>query len=193
MPDPATWLPDPSPRLEAAFRVVAQRMEGLGFVNPALAVEAVGFAPWNGHWLGVLVTPWFMSLTLAPRDPQAWQALALGAKRSYAFPAGQYEFIGAHDPAAGEFLQCSLFSPLLEFEDHATARLVAELAREALFDVEHAEVPEMPVGNLSPVPAAAAPEGPGPIEKIENQLAASLTKRDFLRGRFLAGDRDDRG
>ena len=28
------------------------RMRGLAFVNPALRVEAVGFAPWQGSWLG---------------------------------------------------------------------------------------------------------------------------------------------
>ena len=55
-PDPLApelgHLPDPSPRLEAAFRAVAVRMEGLAFVNPALEVAAVGFAPWASHWLG---------------------------------------------------------------------------------------------------------------------------------------------
>jgi len=198
MNDLASLLPDPSPRLEAAFRAVAQRMTGLGFVNPALSVEAVGFAPWNGHWLGVLITPWFMSLTLAPRDRAVWLPLAQGEKRGYAFPAGEYEFIGASDDAAGEFQQCSLFSPLLEFEDHATARLVAELAREALFDAGHAEVPQMPAANLSPAAeSASAPRvdaaAPGPLAKLEKKLDAPLSKRNFLRGRFLAGDRDDRG
>ena len=36
-------------------------------LNPALSVEAVGFRPWDEHWLGVLVTPWFMNLWLMPR------------------------------------------------------------------------------------------------------------------------------
>jgi len=185
----AQTLPDPSPRFEAAFRAAAARMRGLGFVNPALAVEAVGFAPWNGHWLGVLVTPWFMNLTLAPHDPARWRPLAQGEKRRYAFPAGEYEFIGAHDEVAGEYQVCSLFSPVLEFEDHATARLVAELAREALFDAENAEVPAMPEANLAPAVVA----GTGPLAHLEEKLDAPLSKRDFLRGRFLAGDDDHRG
>jgi len=178
-------LPDPSPRLEAAFRAVAARMAGLGFVNPALEVEAVDFAPWNGHWLGVLVTPWFMNLTLAPRDVALWHALAPGAKRSYTFPAGTYEFIGAVDEIAGAYQLCSLFSPVREFEDHATARRVAQLAREALFDPAHAAAPTMPAANL------ASP--PGPLARIEGQLAAPLSKREFLHGRFAGVGRDDRG
>jgi len=184
--------PDPSPRLVDAFRLVATRMEGLAFVNHALAVEAVGFAPWQGHWLGVMITPWFMSLTLAPRDVSVWRSLKQGDRRSYRFPAGAYEFIGAQDDHAGEYLMCSLFSPLLQFEDQQTARLVAQLAREALFDVENAERRDMPVANLSPLAASPA-KGPGPLEKLENSLDAPQSKRDFLRGRWAGEDHGNRG
>src|ERR1019366_1956717 len=104
----AGLLPDPSPRLVNAFRAVATRMDGLSFVNPALAVEAVGFAPWQGHWLGVMLTPWFMNLTLAPRDLSVWHSLKQGGKRRYRFPAGDYDFIGAQDDPAGEYQLCSL-------------------------------------------------------------------------------------
>ncbi len=132
-------LPDPSSRLEAAFRATAQRMHGLAFVNPALRVEAVEFATWEGRWLGVLVTPWSMNLMLLPQDPARWQRLPRGEKRVYAFPAGDYEFIGADDPAAGEFQMCSLFSPVLQFTDHDTARMTAQVARRALLDARTAD------------------------------------------------------
>jgi [NiFe] hydrogenase assembly HybE family chaperone len=188
----AGLLPDPSPRLVNAFRAVATRMDGLSFVNPALAVEAVGFAPWQGHWLGVMLTPWFMNLTLAPRDLSIWHSLKQGGKRRYRFPAGDYDFIGAQDDLAGEYQLCSLFSPVLEFEDQETARLVAQLAREALFDVENAEKPLMPVGNLSPQPAPDS-TGPGPLENLETHLGAPQSKRDFLHARWAGDDRGDRG
>lgn len=183
-------MPDPSLQLEAAFRAVAERMHGLAFVNPAVEVEAVGFAPWEATWLGVMVTPWFMNLMLLPRESEAWSPLLPGAKRSYAFPAGSYEFIGAREAAVGDFLTCSLFSPLLEFADHASARLVANLARAALFDPDNAEVSLMPVANLSP---DAAGTDTRPLAKMEKQLTAPLSKRDFLRGAFVGGDRGDRG
>jgi [NiFe] hydrogenase assembly HybE family chaperone len=167
-------------------------MHGLGFVNPALDVEAIGFARWQGRWLGVIVTPWCINLVLAPHDPAAWQPLPPGAKRRYAFPAGDYEFVGASDDVLGDYQVCSLFSPVLEFDDHATARLVAELAREALFDDANADVPEMPVADLTPAADAAA--RPGPVAQLKETLEAPLTKRDFLRGRFTGNDRgSDRG
>lgn len=181
---------DPSSTLNAAFAIAAERMRTLPIYNPALEVEAVGFASWEGRWLGVMVTPWFMNLTLVPADPRAWRPLAVGAKRRYRFPAGDYEFIGACDPAIGEYQICSLFSPMDDFADHATARLVATLAREALLDPAHAESIESP-------PAGAAGPGanaePGPLARLQSGLAAPLSKRDFVRGRFLGGGHDDRG
>lgn len=165
---------DPSERLTATFRAAADRMAGLAFVNPALDVEAVGFAPWQGRWLGVLVTPWCMNLVLTPLEPAAWRPLAPGAKRSSRFPAGDYEFVGAVDEAAGEFQACSLFSPLLQFDDHPTARLVASLAREALFDPAHAEQPE---------PAVASARG-SPLQALDAALDAPVSRRDLFHGRF---------
>jgi [NiFe] hydrogenase assembly HybE family chaperone len=181
-------LPDPSRRLAHAFRAAATRMEGLPFVNAALAVEPVGFAPWQGHWLGVMLTPWFMNLILAPRDAALWHSLPQGEKRRYRFPAGDYDFIGARDELAGDYQLCSLFSPVLEFEDQPTARMVAQLARDALFDAANAEPGEMPVANLSPA-RVAVPTSPGPLAS----LTAPQSKRDFLRGRLAGDDRADRG
>jgi [NiFe] hydrogenase assembly HybE family chaperone len=188
----AAPLPDPSPRLNAAFRQAARRMAGLGFLNPALQVEAVAFEPWQGHWLGVMVTPWFMNLVLLPRERASWQPLAAGAKRKLSFPAGVYEFIGADDAAVGEHQTCSLFSPMLEFEDQAAARLVARLAREALFDAAHAQAPETPRADLAaaaPVASAAAADS----ARAAPAPAVAVSKRDFLRGRLGgAGDVDRR-
>ena len=177
----AALLPDPSPRLEAAFRDIETRMRGLPFVNPRVGIEAVGFAPWKTYWLGVMVTPWCMNLVLLPRDPAAWRRLPIGEKRRYVFPAGNYDFVSAHDPAIGEYFVCSLFSPLLEFTDHATARETARLARAALFDAAHADAPEPP--------ARADVSGPGPLTEIAARIQAPLSRRDLLHGRFGGGDR----
>jgi [NiFe] hydrogenase assembly HybE family chaperone len=163
----ADFAPDPSARLEAAFRRVhAERMQGLAFVNPALAVDAVGFAPWEGRWLGVIVTPWSINLALLPYDPAEWRSLEPGAKREYRFPAGTYEFIGAHDDAIGEFQTCSLFSPALDFADQHTARLTAQCARAALLDRAHADESAPRERREAPPPSGA------------------MSKRDFLRARF---------
>ena len=187
MTDAASPLPDPSPALERAFHAVhAERMQGLAFVNPALRVEAVGFAPWRGCWLGVMLTPWSMNLLLVPRDVSAWRPLPVGEKRRYSFPAGEFDFVSARDDA-GEYLACSLFSPVLEFADHETARETARRAREALFDAANAESP--PACGASEDPAAA----PGPLAQLAAGLATPVSRRDLLRGRFPGGNDAPRG
>jgi [NiFe] hydrogenase assembly HybE family chaperone len=177
----APLLPDPSPCLTAAYRSIAQRMDGLNFVNPAIEVEAVGFAPWESHWLGVMVTPWCINLMLLPRDASAWTSLPQGEKLRYRFPAGDYDFISSRDETVGEYQMCSLISPVLEIPDHAAAREVATLARAALLDPANAPVPDVP--RESP----DAPT-PGPIARLEKQAHAPMSKREFLRGRFLRGE-----
>ena len=158
----AGWSENPAARLEAAFRAIAAgRMHGLPFVNQALEVEAVGFAPWDAHWLGCLVTPWCMNLVLLPREVAAWQSVPPGDKVAYRFPAGVYEFVAGREEAIGEYQVCSLFSPMLEFADHESARLTAQAALEALFDAANNDTAHAP---------PAAPARP------------PLSKRAFLGG-----------
>ena len=164
--------PAPVQQLEAAFQdIYAQRMQGLPFVNEALQVEAVGFRRWEGRWLGVLITPWFMNLVLLPDAPGEWRSLPVRGDTSYAFPAGVFDFIGGFEPAIGEFQSCSLFSPVFEFQQHEAARATAEAALEALFDAG----------------ARAGAEGPGtaPEERAKPPpTTTSVSKRDFLRGHW---------
>jgi len=178
MTDAPRLLPDPCARLESTFGTIyAERMHGLAFVNPVIRVEAIAFAPWKGYWLGVMLTPWSMNLLLAPRDPAAWRPLPPGEKRRYTFPAGSFDFISAHTGAIGEYLVCSLFSPVLEFADHETARETALLARDALFDSANAELPQHPIGNLTP----------GPLAELEARLGTSVSRRDLLHGHLPGG------
>ena len=143
--------PSPARALEAAFRrVLRTQMQDMPMVNPALKVEAVGFRPWADHWLGVLVTPWFMNLWLMPRVAAKWQPIGERESRHYVFPAGVFEFIGGRDPTLGDYQACSLFSPMFEFADPAAARETALAALDALFDVGSREA-AMPA-RAEPVP-----------------------------------------
>lgn len=169
---------NPAPALEAAYRRAhATRMAGLPFLNDRLAVEAVGFAPWKAHWLGVVVTPWFMNLVVAPREAAQWRSLPAGEKRRFRFPAGEYDFVSAREDGVGEFFCCSLFSPVGEFEDQATACFVAEHALAALLD---------PANDERAQPAGA----PGAVEAAP---APALSRRDLLRGRLRPGTHEPRG
>ncbi len=161
--------------VQAAFaRVHRERMVGLPFINPALQVELVGLRRWCGMWLGVLVTPWFMNLMLLPAGAQSaaprasdgadWPQLPTGAAKQYVFPAGVFEFIAGREAEAGDYLACSLFSPMFDFTDQDSARQTAQACLEALFVAE----------RVAPPQSAAA----------HSDQPESTTKRDFLRGRW---------
>jgi [NiFe] hydrogenase assembly HybE family chaperone len=175
MTEPARATTDASAlaaRVQQTFeRVRRERMAGLPFLNEALQVELVGLRRWRGLWLGVLVTPWFMNLMLLPGDgaaegdevPAAWPTVRTGEYAPFAFPAAVLSFLAGNEGEVGDYLSCSLFSPVFEFADHDTARRTAEACLAALFDAATAAQPPM-------VADAAAPE--------------SRSKREFLRGRW---------
>jgi [NiFe] hydrogenase assembly HybE family chaperone len=165
--------PSPAAALEQSYRQVqAQQMQGLPMLNPVLHVEAVGFRHWDAHWLGMLVTPWFMNLVLLPRIVTSWQPLAERAKRPYRFPAGVYEFIGARHAALGDYQACSLFSPMFDFANQEGARDTALAVLGALF-----ERPAATLTSPAAAPAIAAPR--------------ALSKREWLFGTARKIDRDD--
>ena len=160
-------------RVQATFeRVQRERMAGLPLLNEALRVELIGLRRWRGLWLGVLITPWFINLLLLPGDGQAddeevaarWPAVRPGEYAQFAFPAGVLGFLAGREGELGEYLSCSLFSPVFEFADHDIARQTAEACLQALFD---------------PAAAGGRPAaGPPTAEPVQ------VGKRDFLRGRW---------
>lgn len=119
--------------LQALFaRIAATRMQGVPILHPGIGVTAVGFEPGDDGLgaVGVLVTPWFMNLVWLPlveRDAQdrPLPALAVGATRMRAVGNERFDFIGAHEPGFGPYEACSLFSPMLDFADEATALATA--------------------------------------------------------------------
>ncbi|MCB1484755.1 MAG: [NiFe]-hydrogenase assembly chaperone HybE [Hyphomicrobiaceae bacterium] len=173
---------DIAARLEAAFtKVWRERMDGVPILNPRLAVEAVGLREWNAHWLCALVTPWFINLILLPQnDPPNWAALPVGEKMLHRFPAGRFEFIAGEEGDAGRYLMCSLFSPVLEFEDHEAARIAASASLDALFDAtldpDHDD--QQKVDSATQEGATPAP----PVDCAEAK-SAPLSRRGFLSGR----------
>ena len=152
-------------RLEAFFTDVWQtRMQGLPILNPAIQVEAVAFQHWDGGWLGVMVTPWFMSLLWLPDEPDIPLG-HLGDKVVRSLSEGDYEFIVSHEEGLGPYLSCSLCSPMDAFPDHESARATAAAVMEAV---------------LQP---PAAPEADS-VQPAEPPSSRRFSRRNLLLGRF---------
>jgi [NiFe] hydrogenase assembly HybE family chaperone len=121
------YASSPATRLEAVFRDIERtRMAGLPILNPALAVEAVDFSIWQGHWLGVLITPWFMNGMLLPGVQADWQSVADGKWVVWQLPAGERRFYSIVEPDLGEIHAHSLYSPVSRFSDQVAARAEAQ-------------------------------------------------------------------
>jgi [NiFe] hydrogenase assembly HybE family chaperone len=165
-------MAEASDQLVAVFsRIAAERMEGVPILNPKLAVEAVGMREWNGHRLSALITPWFINLMLLPMTEaqgHAWRSLAPGSSVPHAFPAGRFDFLVGEEGGLARYQMCSLFSPVLEFEDQDAARLTATAALEALFNAHL----DKACGHEQTEAAAAPPRG--------------VSRRGLLRGKLVS-------
>jgi len=162
----------PGSLLEETYREIhRERMLGLPILNPELVVEAVGFKPYNGHWLGVLITPWFMDLMLLSGTALC-PTLVEGKSQSWTFPRGILKFYGGFEAAIGSYQACSLFSPMQEFTLQEEARNAAQAILDGLFVEEPEPVKSQPTGPLAEMRAA---------------ISSPMSKRDFLRGSFLPG------
>lgn len=119
--------------LTQAYRAVgAGPMRDMPFLNRALEVEVVGLRPWQGAWLGALVTPWSINVVMLPRAGGAWPRLRDGDERLVEFPAGTYRLLAGRVAGLGDIHSLSLFSPALEFADAESARIAAAAALDAL-------------------------------------------------------------
>ncbi len=134
---------DPVTRLVEYYRNAAANMRALPIYNPALAVEAVAFREQDGRQVGVVVTPWFMNLTVlpAPADLTAWRS---GQTARIALPSGLYDFSVGDAAGIGLVATCSLFSLMHEFTDQQAARTAALAAVDALFEPEPPDAPAEP-------------------------------------------------
>lgn len=177
MPEDAARAAALTATLEAAFeRVLQQRMQGVALLNLALQVRAVGLTRRaDGHWLGALVTPWFLNLVLLPPTaggepgppaptPPGWPRE--GQRRRQTFAAAELVFLGGWEEGIGAYQSCALFSDMRHFASPAEA---CEVAREVLAALDRAP----------PAATTRAADRPQP------------PRRRFLFGRGAWARRDD--
>ena len=148
--------------LEGTFNgILHARMAGLPVLNPALKVQALNFFRYHPHWVGLLITPWFMNLLLLPQSASEWLQHDAGSRLTCRFPVGDFEFVVARESGLGLYASCSLYSPMFEFDCQAVAVTTAQAAWQFLFGEEA-------------VLASA----------MDEPVAVAISRRDLLRGRI---------
>ncbi|MBK7565800.1 MAG: [NiFe]-hydrogenase assembly chaperone HybE [Propionivibrio sp.] len=141
---------------EAFFRIQRECMADVPILNPVLAVEAIDFQRWKGHWLGVVITPWCMSLLLVPGSESDWMSTGDNKRRFINFSIGDFAFLGSEEPELGEYQSCPLISPMERFSTQSDAVMTARASM---------------LGLLAPPLAAKTEQTPG---------EPSLSRRRFL-------------
>jgi [NiFe] hydrogenase assembly HybE family chaperone len=120
---------DDHPRVQALierFRLIDAAMRDLPLYNPQVAIEAVGFRRFGDDALvGVVLTPWFMNLTILPIEPAPMDMAGIGRSVVVELLAGQRTFVTGGDEAIGLYKAHSLHSPVLTFTLPGQARAEA--------------------------------------------------------------------
>ena len=180
-----------SQQLETIFRRIEQEcMKDMPMCNPALSVQAIGFAEWGEFYLGVMLTPWFMNLMLLPRDVSTAEDYQLGSKRVHVLPSGRYEFVMAEEEGLGKYQVCSLFSPVFEFGDQQTAVTTAITILDEVMKQEnrdtistHEKVIQQywQESDDADVPGSETTEN-APAPALEQGIETPMSRRQLLRG-----------
>ena len=134
-------------------RIHREQMAGLPLLNKALSVATLGFQEFEGRILGMLITPWMMSLVRFPGPQDDWQAQALGSKHSVTFPNGNYRFLINVIDELGVCQMHSLHSPMHPFRNQAAAVSQATAFMDKLLvippgGVQHDPVDEELLGKI---------------------------------------------
>jgi [NiFe] hydrogenase assembly HybE family chaperone len=175
-------------RLEAHFEGVWRRsMADVPICNPALSVASVGFREWNGQALGIVVTPWFMNIVLAPLEGSTPVDGKSGDSKSVWLPAGKVDFLVNELDGFAPMLMCSLFSPMDDFRDHEAAVATATAAMDALLDRQL--LTDAPEQEIYPTTAETPRQTPAERAEFYRQREAEGPSQLDRRAFFMRGER----
>ncbi|MEM7723157.1 MAG: [NiFe]-hydrogenase assembly chaperone HybE [Pseudomonadota bacterium] len=122
-------------RLVADFQdLFTRKMRDVPLINSALEIEAVGFRIHAGRPVGVLVTPWLMSIVALPAGGEDWSTLVTGTAEYLPFPSGEYEFTHNRRERTGGYKACTLFASMRDFTSQEQAVAVAHRVLAVLFN-----------------------------------------------------------
>ncbi len=200
--------------IESVFtRIYQENMKDVPLINEKLEVSVIGLQQWQGLYLGVLITPWFMNIILLPYETDTWNDLSELSKETHIFPSGRYSFIVGGDKELGTYQMCSLFSPMFEFADNEAALDTATVVIKELMNVENIEQTDIDSEQIERI-WKGEEEHPGygdesseisedeskgdcedeksqnkteltPIKDLKENMQTPMSRRDMLRGAFL--------
>jgi len=184
---------------EIFTKINDENMAGLPIVNSRINVETLGFQEHEGRNVGIILTSWMMSLAVFAGKGDDWSDVKVGDKKSFSFPARNYEFLANEIEGVGIYYSFALYSPMHEFEYHEHAVAGADAFLEVLMvENENAEN-ELDEERFAMFLAGEDMEtikqkecaAKNPVVDGEVTLGeaknASINRRELLRGQFQGG------
>jgi len=169
--------------------ILHTRMQGVPVIHTGLPVSADQFITWQGYFLGVMVTPWFMNLMLLPATEGSkshFDGLKVGRKETHIFPSGPYEFIIGNEPSLGNFQSCSLFSPMFDFADQTAVEDTARAVLQELMNEENLEILDAGYEqSLNPPEVATATHTRQDVINPEAETASATEETATVAGKPL--------
>lgn len=118
-------LREPVTQLRRAYEQIwATQMRELDVANPQLEVEALDFQPLPIGLMGVLVTPWMMSVVVVPASHLRLE-VPIGSTVQLELPNGTYTFTVAEVADVGRVANLSVLSPMDQVGSQDDARALA--------------------------------------------------------------------
>lgn len=171
-----------SSRIETVFRTIATtRMDGVPILNADLGVAMRGLRRHDAHFVGVLVTPWFMNVIFLPLE-QPCEKRRVGSGSKMTLPSGVYDAIWCYEEELGGYWSVSLFSPMFEFKEMEFAVETADVTLDLLFTkLEAPEREELCEAIVAPSQPRSAETRVAEEEAEQARLAAELEEPDAKR------------
>jgi [NiFe] hydrogenase assembly HybE family chaperone len=121
--------------LETCFtKILHENMQGINILNHELDVEAVEFQEWDDRIMGMMITPWFVSLIILPKAEENWEGGRLGEKENMSFPSRDCEMMLNEIEGFGLCKTHSIYSPCTDLPNQESARIAAAMFLRNLLD-----------------------------------------------------------
>ena len=103
---------NPTDLFLAEMQKIVPEMQALPFFHHDIECFCPKFALFEGQWVGLVLTPWMISVVILPGPQQTWEARELGDKITVQLPYKALTFTVSGVETVPQYLSCSLHSPL---------------------------------------------------------------------------------
>ena len=184
-------------QLDSVFnKILANEMAGLPLLNPKIDVEVLEFQEFEGRSIGIVISPWLMSLIMLPSSQLGddWSTFEIGQQHVHEFPSGDYKFLVNEFEGLGICQVHAIHSPMSNFFTHDQAKITALVFMKKLMSVvdEDDRLDEKRLErfingeNMDDIKKSEQPEEITPETSPEKiaKPTPQIDRRNFLRGRL---------